>query len=318
MGNVVDSALQVGGAIELVDQFVDAFLTIKTDKETVCYGISTPEVIRQESGTKVVLIAFQTTWDPPVAMVFEAVRKYRHLGLDFHLWWHDDDGGLGPHPLFGGDLVVDPLRFGECYTRHLSRSWFSEGQGEVAFLALDRTTGEYVDCNDGWFRQRCDSDSALERMTEAELRAVVQEAYPDRNILTVKFAKDKEVLGHDGVVNCVQKLNDLILQTWGPQWFAGRGKTFGEVTEEEMGESYDQLIAEAYPEEAARIRELAEIQARREQNPDPTRIASTPVLDGGDDDVDYFAKLAGPANEQTGGNDPDSEPLGDGKGADRA
>jgi hypothetical protein len=253
MANIVDSVLKVEGPSELVDQFLEALpCLIEEDKKTVYCEQSKAKTICEREGTKTVIVSFETKWRGPHDMVMAAARKYHHLGLEFHMQWHDSDGGLGPDPLFGGysgDLVILPKCFGEFYTKELSGSWFSKDQGEVSFLVL--TTDGYEECSMDWFHQRvADADTVVEVMTEADLHAMVQEAYPERSIITAKFPKDHEVLV-DRVVSRIQKLNDLILKTWGAQWFEKNNKTPGEVTEEELGGLYDMLIDEAYPEESA-------------------------------------------------------------------
>jgi len=293
MANIVDSVLKVEGSSELVEQFLQALPgLIREDKSVYC-AQSEAGIVSECEGRKTVSMSFETKWHAPHSMLIAAVRKYHHLGLDFHLWWQDDDGGLGPDPLFGGDLVVISGCFGEFCTRVLGDTWFSEGQGEINFLAIDRSADEHADCYGDWFRQRAAVVGTAARINSEEgLRAMVQEAYPERSILTAKFPRPDEVLA-DRVVNIVQRLNELIRDTWGPQWFEKNNKTFGEVTPEELGGLYDMLIDEAYPEEAARMRARAE-QAQHDQE----------RLDSADDGEDYFAGLA--KAPPSGGEDPAS------------
>jgi hypothetical protein len=285
MANIVDSVLNVEGSSELVDQLIEALPSlIRDDKKTVYCEQSKPEITCEREGTKTVSVSFETKWRAPYDMVMAAVRKYHHRGLDVHLWWHDDDGGLGPDPLFGGysgELIVIPSCFGEFYTKEMPGSWFSKDQGEVTFLALDRMAEGFEECSIGWVHQRvADAHTALQSLTEAQMRAMVQEAYPDRSIITAKFPQDHEVLS-DRVASRVQKLNELIQKTWGPQWFDKNNKKFGEVREEELGGLYEMLLDEAYPEESARMQERAKQEVQRGQQ----------RLESPDDGEDYFAGL---------------------------
>ena len=178
-----------------MEQFLKALpgLIGKDEKSVYCEQ-GEPEIVAECEGRKTVRVSFETKWHAPHSILIAAVRKYHPLGLDFHLWWHDDDGGLGPDPLFGDALVVGPDCFGEFYTRVLGETWFSEGQGETNFLAIDRSADEYADCYGDWFRQRAAAGTAVPIASEAGLRSMVQEAYPEGSILTAKFPRRDEGL----------------------------------------------------------------------------------------------------------------------------
>src|ERR1700722_18803891 len=134
MANIVDSVVKVEGPSELVDKFVEALPSlIAEDKETVYCEQGEIETIRVGEGTKTVRFSFETKWHTPYDMMIAAMRKYHHLGAEFHMQWCDDDGGLWPDPLFGGELIVVPKCFGEFYTKELTESWFSENQGKLSF-----------------------------------------------------------------------------------------------------------------------------------------------------------------------------------------
>jgi hypothetical protein len=240
-----------------------------------------------------------------------AVRKYR--ALQFHLKWFDDDGGLQRDPLFGGDLTTFHRCFGELYTSQIGRNtWFKDGQGTFSFVCVNSL--DTIEIPAAWFAER---GLDVRKLTESEALRLVREAHPEHGFFVERFATEDECLyGH--VVNRVAKLNDLILETWGAQWFSQRDKVPGSVRFEDLSsEEYDCLIAERYPEcilchqplssrwrEGLDLCKCPPMTDQEEQAELERREAESKALrdNQSDDSTDFFANLAkaNPAENDAG------------------
>jgi hypothetical protein len=79
MANIVDSALNVEGSSELVEQFLQALPgLIRDDKKTIYCKQSKREITCEREGPKTASVSFETKWRAPYDVVMAAVRKYHH------------------------------------------------------------------------------------------------------------------------------------------------------------------------------------------------------------------------------------------------
>ncbi len=164
--------------------------------------------------------------------------------MQFHLQWLDQDGGLCPDPLFGGDDTVYYKCFGELYTSPIGNiTWFKdEDQGSFSFVCVN--SRDTIDITASWFTER---GIDVKTLTEADGLRLVRAAHPDHAVFVARSATEDECLNR-AVVDRVEKLNELIAETWGTDWFPGNNKVRGEVRFEDLsGDEYDRLIAERYP-----------------------------------------------------------------------
>lgn len=272
MPNVIVSRLYAEGQIELVDRFIDeelSTLLTEPDELRTQYGAMYEwrvkhfgvawlnhdiKAVRDADGIKTVLIRCESPWTPPYSLFLDAIRKCHRnesadgSGLQFHLFWDDADGGYGPDPLFGDDWVHCGETFGELYTEPICDqngrvSWFGDEQGEFTFVAVSTIgSADEVEITRSWFEER-----GFTVKGEREGLDLVRAAYPDHVVLVAKWPVTDEVLHDWAVINRTEKLNEVILETWGAQWFVQRDKALGAVRFEDLSsEEYDSLIGARY------------------------------------------------------------------------